>query len=215
MAKDGIGLVTGIAVAAIVFSIIGFSADSPMAWVFAGLGLLTMFFVINFFRDPERSIPTREGIIVSPGDGKVLAVSEVEENSFLRSRAHKISIFLSVFDVHVNRIPMSGRIEYFDYVRGEFKQAFRPEASLVNEHTVIGIQNGNAKVVFKQIAGILARRIVCNIREGNSVRMGERFGMIKFGSRIDVLVPLDAEIRVELNQKVKGGESILAELSSC
>ncbi|MEE9170652.1 MAG: phosphatidylserine decarboxylase, partial [bacterium] len=102
-----------------------------------------------------------------------------------------------------------------DYVRGEFKQAFRPEASLVNEHTVIGIQNGNAKVVFKQIAGVLARRIVCNIREGNSVRMGERFGMIKFGSRIDVLVPLDAEIRVELNQKVKGGESILAKLSSC
>ncbi|MEE9168612.1 MAG: phosphatidylserine decarboxylase, partial [bacterium] len=114
MAKDGIGLVTGIAVAAIVFSIIGFSADSPVAWIFAGLCLLTMFFVVNFFRDPERSIPTREGIIVSPGDGKVIDVSEVEENSFLRSRAHKISIFLSVFDVHVNRIPMSGRIEYFD-----------------------------------------------------------------------------------------------------
>ena len=214
MAKEGYSLAVIIALAAAVFTLLSLSTAAPVGWVFSGLSWLILFFVIYFFRDPERSVPTGDGIIVSPGDGRIVEISEVEENSFLQAKARKISIFLSPFNVHVNRIPITGEIKYFDYVRGKFVQAFRPEASVVNERTVIGIQNGNSKVLFKQIAGILARRIVCNVREGNLVKMGDRFGIIKFGSRIDVLVPLEVEIWVEINDKVKGGESILGKFSS-
>ena len=166
-----------------------------------------------FFRDPERVIPTDENVILSAGDGKVVEIKDVFEDHFLKSKAKQISIFLSVFDVHINRIPISGKVGYFQYVRGKFVQAYKSIASSENEQTVIGIENDQLKIVVKQIAGILARRIVCHIREGFSVTKGERFGMIKFGSRVDMLLPNHVEILVNVGDKVKGGETVIAKIS--
>jgi len=214
MAKDGIGILMAVLLPTVLFSIISMINYSHTIIILAGFGWLFSFFTVYFFRDPDRSIPNDENVILSPGDGKVVQIIEVEENTYLQSKARQVSIFLSVFDVHINRIPISGKVGYFNYLKGKFVQAFRPEASVVNEQTIIGIENGNCKILFKQIAGILARRIVCNIREGFVVERGKRFGMIKFGSRVDVLMPLDVEIMVTKNQKVKGGETVLGRYST-
>lgn len=214
MAKDGIGIVSAVLLPTIFFIFIGINNQSNVVLAIGGFGLLFTGFTIYFFRDPERSIPDEKNIVVSPGDGKVVQITEVDDDTYLKSKVRQVSIFLSVFDVHINRIPMSGKVEYFNYLKGKFKQAFRSEASIVNEQTIIGISNGNTRIVFKQIAGILARRIVCHVREGFSVERGERFGMIKFGSRVDVLFPLDAEILVKKNQKVKGGVTALGKFAA-
>lgn len=213
MAREGYPTLIAILIASVFLALVAAMTGSVGATVSAVVGGLFLVFVGYFFRDPDRVIPVGEGIVVSPGDGKVVQITEVNDDLFVKSKARQISIFLSLFDVHVNRIPMTGTIAYFNYVRGKFVQAFRDEASVVNEQTIIGIENGSQRIVFKQIAGILARRIVCHVREGFSVKMGERFGIIKFGSRVDVLLPLDAEITVKLNQKVKGGESVLGKFT--
>jgi len=169
---------------------------------------LTLFFAY-FFRNPKRKISAGEHDILSPGDGRIVSIVEVDEESFFKSKVTRISIFMSVFDVHVNRIPISGKVEHLKYRPGTFKAAFKEEASLKNEHTEIGIVSGNKKILFKQIAGILARRIVCSLSKGQSVQQGERFGLIRFGSRIDVIVPPDTEILVNTGKKVYGGKTCL------
>ena len=214
MAKDGIGILIAVLLPTVLFSVISIINYSHPIIMVAGFGWLFSFFIVYFFRDPERSIPNDENVILSPGYGKVVQITEVDENTYLQSKARQVSIFLSVFDVHINRIPISGKVGYFSYIKGKFLQAFRPEASIVNEQTIIGIENHNCKILFKQIAGILARRIVCNIREGFAVERGKRFGMIKFGSRVDVLMPLDVEIMVTKNQKVKGGETVIGKYAT-
>jgi phosphatidylserine decarboxylase len=167
------------------------------------------FLVIYFFRDPERKIPNGENEIVSPADGKVVLIKEVSENLFLNSEAVQISIFLSVFNVHVNRIPISGAVKYFQYMKGAFLAAFDHEASVKNEQTIIGIDYSKGKVLFKQIAGLLARRIVFTNSVNDTVIKGARCGIIKFGSRVDVIVQKNVEIKVKVGDKVAGGESIL------
>jgi phosphatidylserine decarboxylase len=172
-------------------------------------------FVIFFFRDPVRILPEeiKENEVVSPADGKVMMIEEIREDSFLMTPAKMIGIFLSPLNVHVNRIPVSGRVDYFKYVRGDYTAAFRHKSSERNERTIIGITNPKFKVLFKQIAGYVARRIVYGIKTGDTVKQGEKFGMIRFGSRVDVILPVNSVIKVSVNQRVKGGLTILAEVN--
>jgi phosphatidylserine decarboxylase len=164
-------------------------------------------FVFYFFRDPERTIPTDHGAVVSPADGHVVAIVD-EPLSAVAGR--RVSIFLSIWDVHVQRAPVRGRIASVVYRPGKFYAALRSAASSENEQNIISIRADGGTVVFKQIAGAIARRVICWKREGDTVALGERVGMIRFGSRVDVWLPREAEILVRRGQKVKGGESILA-----
>lgn len=177
--------------------------------ILAVFGVLLTALVVNFFRDPERQIPQDENYVLSPADGKVIEICDEREDDFLKQDATRVSIFLNIFDVHVNRIPISGKVGYFRYQKGSFIKAYKSDASEVNEQTIIGIEKGTRKLLFKQIAGLIARRIVCQVRQGNNVQSGERFGMIKFGSRVDIFLPRNVKLKVELNQKVRGGESII------
>lgn len=171
-----------------------------------------LLFSLNFFRDPERITPDLKNVVVSPADGKIVIVKDVYEGEFLKENAKQISIFMSPLNVHVNRIPIDGKIEYFKYVEGEYLVAFHEKADKRNERTEIGIANNLGKMLFTQVAGFVARRIECNLKVGDSVKMGERFGMIKFGSRSDIFVPADWKLKVKMGDKVTAGETILFEI---
>jgi len=179
-----------------------------IANVFAFLTL----FIAYFFRDPARDIPDQSDAVLSPADGKVIKITEVDDNSLLNSKGICISIFLSIFNVHINRFPCSGRIVKRTYNPGIFLSAFKEKASLLNEQNSILIENGSIRVIVKQIAGLIARRIVCWVKEGDSLGPGERFGLIRFGSRVDIILPLDTAICVRVGDKVKGGETILGRI---
>lgn len=209
MAKEGLGFIISAALFSAIMSIGSWVSGNPWLSIATIFSWLFVIFSCYFFRDPERQIPMGENNIVSPADGKIISIEEVTEPEFFQGRVNRISIFLSVFNVHVNRVPMSGRVVHFDYRQGKFFPAFKEKASLDNEQTVIGIENSQCKLLFKQIAGIIARRIVCHVREGRKVTKGERFGMIKFGSRVDIFLPLEVQITVKLNQYVAGGSSII------
>ncbi len=172
-------------------------------------------FTLYFFRDPIRHLPEglKDNEVISPGDGKVMLIEEIEETEFLKSKAKLVGIFLSPFNVHVNRIPVSGKVDYYQHINGKYIAAYEPNSTEVNERTLIGISNPGFKVLFKQVAGFVARRIVCELRSGDSVTIGEKFGMIKFGSRVDVIVPENSKIKVSVNQKVTGGETVIAEVT--
>ena len=180
------------------------------------LGVGAVAFTLYFFRDPERTPPPgAEGLLLSPADGTVVEVVEGEEEPlYLKGKATRVSIFLSPLNVHVNRTPAAGQIEYERYVPGDYLVAWHPKASTKNERSELGLRHDatGTKVLFKQIAGAVARRIVYHLREGDRVTAGERFGIVKFGSRMDVLVPPSAELHVEEGQRVRGGESVLGEL---
>lgn len=172
---------------------------------------LFLLFSIYFFRDPNRTPPPQENIVVSPADGKVLFVKEVEENKFINGKAKQVSIFMSPLDVHVNRIPITGKLEYLKYYSGDYIAAFEDKASDVNERAEFGIMSKYGKVFYTQVAGFIARRIIYEIKIGDSVHIGKRFGMIKFGSRVDVVVPFEWQEKVRKDDKVKAGETILFE----
>ena len=186
-------------------------ATGSWAWSIAPV-LLAAFF-LWFFRDPQRTVPAGPGLIVSPGDGLVTETVTIATPQGSRQR---ISIFLSVFDVHVNRSPIGGVIKAVQYRKGQYLNAMNPDSAEHNERNVVTVRGqGGAggdtlEVTFKQIAGLLARRIVFNLREGDSVERGQRVGLIKFGSRVDVLLPAEAALRVKVGQRVKGGSSVLA-----
>jgi len=168
----------------------------------AFLVLLLAVFVAFFFRNPSRAIPQDPRVIVSPADGKVVKVDKV-------GNVTKISIFLSIFDVHVNRSPMAGRIETISYQKGKFKAAFNHAASVENERNIITVVQGDLKIVFTQIAGLIARRIVCWKKIGDTVTKGELIGLIRFGSRVDVLFPAGIEVTVKPGMRVRGGSSAI------
>ena len=192
----------------ILFAAWAYSSESIILSSAAIFFLLSLFFVF-FFRDPERKIPSGENLIISSADGKVILIKPFENLDFVGEKGTLVSVFMSVFDVHVNRAPVSGKIKYFKYNPGRFHPAFKDKASLENEQTELGLENEHGKIILKQIAGIIARRIVCKVKPGDSVKAGQRFGMIKFGSRVDLFLPENVEIKVELNQKVKAGETII------
>ena len=168
-------------------------------------------FVFNFFRDPNRTTPQDQAVVISPADGKVVLIKDIFDKEFLKQDGIQVSIFMSPLNVHVNRFPISGKVEYFKHIPGKYIVAFAEKSSEVNERTHIGIVGDRGyKVFFKQIAGTIARRIVANLTIGQSAVIGERFGMIKFGSRVDVIMPKGTNVQVTLNQNVRAGETILA-----
>lgn len=178
------------------------------------LSVVFISFTLYFFRDPLRQVPKdlKSGDVLSPADGKVMMIEEVQENEFIKGPAKVIGIFLSPLNVHVNRVPISGQVRFYQYIKGEFIAAYDHASADKNERTVIGIEGERFKVLFKQITGFVARRIVCELRVGDKVKIGEKFGMIKFGSRTDVILPVNANIKVSVNQKVTGGITLLAEV---
>ncbi len=176
------------------------------------VALVLTLFVLFFFRDPERAVPEGKGLVVSPADGKVIVIKDIYEPTYLKQDVKQISIFLSVFNVHVNRAPVEGTVELVKYNPGKFHVASVDKASLDNEQTAMVIANGKDKVLVKQIAGLIARRIVCYAKPGDAIKRGERYGLIRFGSRTDIFLPKDAEIRVKLGDRVKGARDIIGVL---
>jgi phosphatidylserine decarboxylase len=176
---------------------------------FAGLALLFAAFFLWFFRDPERVIPSDPGLIVSPADGKV---TEISSTQLEQQRCTRISIFLSVFDVHVNRSPIAGTIKEVTYRQGRFGNAMSAKSADANEQNAVTVEGEGMVLVFKQIAGLLARRIVFTKKAGDRLLRGERVGMIKFGSRADVIFPANVQLKIKVGDRVKGGASILAQV---
>ena len=210
--KYGMGVLLSCLTALIVAALISWFFIDSEIWRYSVFVVLAVVagFVLNFFRDPRRTPPQESGVVVSPADGTVISTQEMFEGEYLKQDGIRVSIFMSPLNVHVNRIPISGIVRYFRYIQGEYIVAFDDKSSERNERTHIGIENDDYKVFFKQIAGAVARRIVAEVEVGQKVTLGERFGMIKFGSRVDVIVPNGSELRVKLNEKVKAGETVLA-----
>ncbi len=185
-----------------------------LRWPASGLLLVPVLLLwallVLFFRDPERSIPPGDDTILSPADGRIVSIERVDEPLFIQGPSIRISTFMSLWDVHINRSPTSGEIRLVRHVPGKFLQAFRPEASDVNEHNLLGIQRGDHRILVKQIAGILARRCVSYVNSGESLERGERFGLIRFSSRVDLFLPPYVQLLVQVGDAVKGGSSVLA-----
>ncbi|MBI5324029.1 MAG: phosphatidylserine decarboxylase family protein [Ignavibacteriae bacterium] len=195
------------------------SAFISKTWVsslFVTAGILLLAFTLWFFRDPDRKIPEEvmkdPSLVLSPADGKIVQIINITETNYLNQDAVQISIFLSPLDVHVNRIPINGIVKYFKYNPGNYLIATHPKSSELNEQTHIGMENSIGKIFFKQIVGIVARRLVWDIGVGDTLKAGQRFGMMKFGSRMDVILPVKSEIFVKEGQSVVAGETIIAKI---
>ncbi len=178
--------------------------------VLIALFAVCLLFTLYFFRDPDRVAPAGDNLVLAPADGEVILIRDVEEDEYLKCPATQVSIFMSPLDVHVNRYPISGTVRYFRYFPGEFLVAFDDKASSRNERTHIGVEGRVTRVLFKQIAGFVARRIVAPVKEGDPAVAGERFGMIRFGSRVDVLIPRTLTLKVHVGEKTVAGETVLA-----
>ncbi len=178
-------------------------------------GLLITLFILYFFRDPERFIPPEEQAIVSPADGKVIIVKKIEDDVYLKQEVYKISIFMNIFNVHVNRAPFSGKVEQIIYTPGKFYSADSEKGALQNENcaTIISTE-AETKIAFVQVAGLIARRIVNWLEPEDSIKKGQRFGLIRFGSRVDIYLPSQIETSVEVGQKVRAGETVIGHLKS-
>jgi len=174
--------------------------------------LVVILFLLFFFRDPHRMAPEQPDLVLSPADGKIVTIQRIHEPSLLQEEAIQISIFLSIFNVHINRSPYPGHVVTTSYHQGKFFPAFREKASLLNEQNSLLIEGPHLKILVKQIAGLIARRIVCWVKVGDYLQPGERFGLIKFGSRVDLFLPLHAELCVGVGEKVRGGETIIARI---
>jgi len=186
-----------------------------LKWVIYILSFLLFVTVVQFFRNPRFAISTHDTHVLCPADGKVVVIEEVEETEFLKDKRIQVSVFMSPVNVHVNRNPISGVVKYFKYHPGKYLVAWHPKSSTENERTTVVTENSTGtQVLFRQIAGALARRIVWYVKEGEEVQQGEQFGFIKFGSRVDIFLPLGTDIKVGLGDKVKGGRTVLAELLS-
>lgn len=206
IAREGFPYIIGLAVVTLV---------TYFLWpILSILPLILTFFVAFFFRNPKRVIPQDEGILVSPADGRVMWIEEVEEERFFKGKAIKISIFLSVFNVHLNRTPVSGKVTYRAYREGKMIPAFKSHASDINEKNFVGIENDLIKVLVTQVTGFIARRIVCWVKEGQELQRGQLFGLIKFGSCTEIYVPKSVEILVKEGERVIGGETVIGRIKN-
>ena len=212
--KYGLDVVAGVLLAAVALSVLAWVASDARVLRIGVtfLAVLAVAFTLYFFRDPDRRTPAGDQLIIAPADGTVVQMMQVEDTEYLHGPALQISIFMSPLNVHVNRFPINGTVGFFRHVEGEFLVAFDDKSSSRNERTLIGIERGSVRLLFKQIAGFVARRIVADVKVGDPTRAGERFGMIKFGSRVDVLIPPECEVRVINGQKTVAGETVLAVL---
>jgi phosphatidylserine decarboxylase len=203
IAKEGFPFFIPMVLLTVILGIMGWKA-----WM--SLGILLSLFIAYFFRNPRREIPNLHNVILSPADGRVIHVGECEEDRFLKEKALKISIFMSLFDVHINRAPVSGTILAISYLPGRFLVANVEKASLLNEQNAVILESEDRfKILLIQIAGFVARRIVCYAKVGDRLRKGEIFGLIRFGSRVDLYLPPEVKPIVRVGQHVKGGESII------
>ena len=203
IAKEGLPFLVPFALITVFFLAMGWN-------LLTFLGILITLFVGFFFRNPKRRIPSLENIILSPADGKIIYVGECEEDRFLRKKVLKVSIFMSIFDVHLNRAPVSGKVLQRTYLPGRFLVANVEKSSLLNEQNAMILETEDRlKILLIQIAGFVARRIVCYAKADDTLRRGEIFGLIRFGSRVDLYLPTEAKVIVRIGQRVKGGESII------
>lgn len=213
IAKDGYSTIRNAIILGVLATIIAYLVHFIAFIVVAALSVFLLLFMLYFFRNPVRTIPTDDQLIISPADGKVIVLEKVEYNKYLKGPGTQLSVFLSPIDVHVNRIPMSGIIEYAEYFPGKYLVAWHEKASELNERSEFGVKHQSGlKVYFNQITGYLARRITYSIKEGDQVEKGYLFGMMKFGSRMDIVIPDHIEIEITQGQRVVGGETILAKI---
>jgi phosphatidylserine decarboxylase len=217
LAREGYPLIGVFGAATVVAALLALIAHGTLAWVLGIVALAALVlagFFVNFFRDPERVTPAAPDLVVSPADGKVIVVdANADEPRFLASRAAKISVFMSPLDVHVNRAPVDGEVVGVHYNHGKYFAAYAEKASLDNEQNAIVMRAADGRgLAFVQIAGFLARRIVCRVRPGDRCRRGERVGMIKLGSRVDIFIPGNVDLKVKLGDRVRAGETVLGVL---
>jgi phosphatidylserine decarboxylase len=206
VARPGFPLIGAAAFTTLILALLGLTVP-------ALIGLAGTFGICGFFRDPDRVIPTQAGAVVSPADGRVIVVEKASSGPGFTAECTKISIFMSVFNVHVNRVPAAGRVERIHYRPGAFVPADRSEASLRNEHNAVHLQTEDGRrICFVQVAGLIARRIICAVQPGERVLRGQRFGMICFGSRLDVYLPTDTRLSVSVGDRVSAGTTILGSL---
>jgi len=210
-----------IALSALVFGAINiiffyfFSASLPVvAWIVFGVSLLMLLFIISFFRSPRRNYTLAHHQVICPADGKVVVIEEITDVEYFHDKRIQVSIFMSPANVHINRIPMTGEVEYSQYHKGKYLVAWHPKSSVENERHCVVIKSDSAAIMVKQIAGAVAKRIVNYLKVGQVVEQGAEMGFIKFGSRVDVLLPIGTELHVELNQAVKGGVTVLATIDT-
>jgi len=204
-----ISAVTLIAAFALVYSFY------PSLAPFAGIVFLGLyFFIISFFRNPDRRIKDKvaQGVVVSPADGKVVVIEEAQEDEYLKDKRLQVSIFMSPLNVHVNRNPVNGKVSFYKYHPGKYLAAWNPKSSTENERTTVVYNYGKGEILMRQIAGALARRIVCYLKNGDEVTQGDDMGFIKFGSRVDLYFPLGTEVLVDMDQMVQGNKTAIAKL---
>lgn len=215
-AREGYAIIVIAILVALALGLIGFQLGTYLRWFLIILGIVVVGFTLYFFRDPPRRPPVEavEGhLLLAPADGKVVEIVEEDEPLYIRGPARRISIFLSPLNVHVNRIPATGVIEFDKYVSGDYLVAWHPKASEKNERSQLGMRHlSGTPILFKQIAGAVARRIVYHIKVGDAVKAGDRFGVVKFGSRMDVIVPPHILFDVHIGDMVTAGESVLGRL---
>lgn len=211
-AKEGHPFIWGASLIAVAVGAAALHWQFPFLIGAAVTCLLLAVWVAYFFRDPERTGPRGAGVVIAPADGKIVQVVEVDEPAFMHGRALKISIFMNVFSVHVNRYAVSGKVTYTHYNPGKFLNAAVDKASLENEMSSVGVETGAHRVLMRQIAGLVARRIITYSRPGDTAEQGERFGLIRFGSRVDVYVPASSTPRVRVGEHTAAGTTVIAEL---
>ncbi len=210
--REGYGIILGSTLFLVIVNglLTYFNAPILAQQISLSISLVFYLLVVQFFRDPQRTTPQGENLIIAPADGKVVVIEEVTEPEYFKGTRKQVSIFMSPINVHVNRVPVSGEVVYSEYHPGKYLVAWHPKSSTENERTTVVIKNNRGEILFRQIAGALAKRIVNYAKPGSKYQMGQEYGFIKFGSRIDLFLPFDAEITVNLNEKTIGGETIIA-----
>ena len=210
-----------IALCALVFGVINiiffyfFSASLPIvSWIVFGASFILLLFIVSFFRSPKRNCTIAHHQVICPADGKVVVIEEMTDTEYFKEKRLQVSIFMSPANVHINRIPMSGEVMYSQYHKGKYLVAWSPKSSTENERHSVVIKSDSVEILVKQIAGAIAKRIVNYLKIGEQVSQGNEMGFIKFGSRVDVLLPVGTELNVKLNQKVKGGITVLATIDT-